>query len=227
MRILAIGDIHGCSIAFDRLLSVVQPQPEDLIVTLGDYVDHGVDSKGVIDRLITLHQTGQLIALRGNHEQMMLNCRHDGKISAWLPMGGKTTLLSYSLSDELNLLDVPDSHWDFLANKCVNWYESDTHLFVHADADPNLPLTEQPEFILFWGLSDRPSPHFSGKTIVYGHQSLESGFPLNLGYAICIDTLAYRTGWLTCLDVNSGTVWQANQIGQTRKFSLNECLNTA
>ncbi|MBE9226410.1 metallophosphoesterase [Phormidium sp. LEGE 05292] len=54
MRILAIGDIHGCAIAFDHLLSVIQPQPEDQIVTLGDYVDRGLDSKGAIDRLITL-----------------------------------------------------------------------------------------------------------------------------------------------------------------------------
>lgn len=225
MRILAIGDIHGCSIALDRLLSVVKIQPEDRIITLGDYVAHGLDSKGVIDRLITLYQTGQLVALRGNHEQIMLNSRQDGKILAWLQMGGKATLSSYSSSEKINLLDIPDSHWDFLANKCVNWYETDKHLFVHADVDPNLPLAEQQEFILFWGLNDCPSPHFSGKTIVYGHQSLESGLPLNLGYAICIDTWAYQTGWLTCLDVNSGKVWQANQIGEVREFSINKSIN--
>ena len=72
MRILAIGDIHGCSIAFDTLIASVQPQPNDKIITLGDYVDRGPDSKGVIDRLIALHETGQLTALRGNHELMML-----------------------------------------------------------------------------------------------------------------------------------------------------------
>lgn len=73
MRILAIGDIHGCSIALDSLLAAVVPQPEDKIITLGDYVDRGPDTKGVIDRLIALHATGQLIPLRGNHEQIMLN----------------------------------------------------------------------------------------------------------------------------------------------------------
>ena len=68
MQILAIGDIHGCSRAFEELIAAVDLQPEDRLVTLGDYIDHGPDSKGVINRLIALHDTGQLVALRGNHE---------------------------------------------------------------------------------------------------------------------------------------------------------------
>ncbi|MBD2182806.1 serine/threonine protein phosphatase [Planktothrix sp. FACHB-1355] len=221
MRILAIGDIHGCSIALDSLLAAVVPQPEDKIITLGDYVDRGPDTKGVIDRLIALHATGQLIPLRGNHEQIMLNSRADGKLLAWLSWGGKATLASYAVSgNEGTLQDIPESHWDFLENKCVNWYETDKHFFVHADAEPNLPLGEQPEFVLFWGPSDRPSPHFSGKTMVYGHDTQESGIPLNLGYAICIDTWPDGNGWLTCLDVTSGKVWQANQAGQQRQLLI-------
>ncbi|MCL1467955.1 metallophosphoesterase family protein [Argonema galeatum] len=221
MRILAIGDIHGCSIALDALLAAVNPQPEDRIITLGDYVDHGPDAKGVIERLIALHEKGLLVPLRGNHEQIMLNSRADGKLLAWLSWGGEATLASYSLeSDRKSLQDIPESHWDFLENKCVNWYETDTHFFVHADADPDLPLAEQPEFVLFWGLCDRPSPHFSGKTMVYGHDTQESGIPLNLGHAIGIDTWAYGNGWLTCLDVTSGKVWQANQAGQKRLFLI-------
>ncbi|MEP0854313.1 metallophosphoesterase [Funiculus sociatus GB1-A4] len=72
MRILAIGDIHGCSMAFEELIAAVDLQPEDRVVTLGDYIDHGPDSKGILNRLIALHYTGQLVALRGNHEHMML-----------------------------------------------------------------------------------------------------------------------------------------------------------
>ena len=75
MRTLAIGDIHGCARSLDKLLSVVQPQPEDLIVALGDYVDRGPDSRGVLDRVIALHAAGRLIALRGNHDLMMLHSR--------------------------------------------------------------------------------------------------------------------------------------------------------
>ena len=75
MRILAIGDIHGCSRAFDTLIDAVSPEPDDQIITLGDYVDRGPDSRGVLDRLVALHDGGRLIALRGNHDAMMLEAR--------------------------------------------------------------------------------------------------------------------------------------------------------
>jgi len=67
-----------------------------------------------------------------------------------------------------------------------------------------------------------PAPHCSGKIMVCGHTSQKSGVPLNLGHAICIDTWAYGKGWLTCLDVISGRVWQANQAGQQREAWIDE-----
>src|SRR5689334_4749079 len=76
-RILAIGDIHGCARALDVLLAAVAPTPADLIITLGDYVDGGLDSAGVIDRLIKLPVTHRLVPLRGNHEEMMTDARRD------------------------------------------------------------------------------------------------------------------------------------------------------
>ncbi|MGL4552234.1 MAG: metallophosphoesterase, partial [Gemmataceae bacterium] len=72
MRTLAIGDIHGYSATLDALLQAVAPAADDRVVTLGDYVDRGPDSRGVIDRLIALHATGRLIPLFGNHDEMML-----------------------------------------------------------------------------------------------------------------------------------------------------------
>lgn len=224
MRILAIGDIHGCSVAFDTLIAAVNLQLEDKIITLGDYVDRGPDSKGVISRLLTLHDTGQLVALRGNHELMMLEARNKNiRESEWRYCGGETTLASYSGSgDAGNMADIPDAHWDFIENACVNWYETDTHFFVHANAYPDMPLTEQPEYMLFWEPFGNPGRHFSGKTMVCGHTSQKSGVPVNLGYAICIDTWVYGKGWLTCLDVTSGKVWQANQVGQLRTAWIDE-----
>lgn len=224
MRILTIGDIHGCSTAFDSLIAAVDLQPEDRLVTLGDYVDRGPDSKGIINRLIALHETGGLVALRGNHELMMLEADKDSsKESYWLRYGGDATLASYSLSGETGkLTDVPDNHWDFLEKVCVNWHETDAHLFVHANAYPDMPLAEQPEHILFWEPFDCPSRHFSGKTLVCGHTSQKSGLPLNIGHAICIDTWVYGTGWLTCLDVISGRVWQANQNADVRMAWIDE-----
>src|SRR5207248_827492 len=95
MRILAIGDIHGCLTALDALLERVAPRPEDLLVALGDYVDRGPNSCGVLDRMIALHATGRLIALRGNHDVMMLGARAGDEFGAWLSCGGKQTLASY------------------------------------------------------------------------------------------------------------------------------------
>ena len=75
MRVLAIGDIHGCSKALDTILAAVQLRPDDQIITLGDYIDRGPDSMGVIERLLALRRLNQVTCLRGNHEQMMLEAR--------------------------------------------------------------------------------------------------------------------------------------------------------
>jgi serine/threonine protein phosphatase 1 len=216
MRVFAIGDIHGCSRALDTLLAAFQPRPEDLLVALGDYVDRGPDSHGVLDRLIKLHATGRLVALRGNHDQMMLDARHNPrKLADWLVEGGRQALASYSALHEAEwFAAVPQAHWDFLEESLVNWFEIDTHFFVHANAYPDVPLNEQPEYMLMWEPLTCAAPHDSGKIMVCGHTSQKSGKPLNLGHAICIDTYAHGSGWLTCLDVISGRVWQANQKGE-------------
>lgn len=225
MRILAIGDIHGCTIAFDSLIAAINLQPSDRIITLGDYIDRGPDSKGIIDRLLALHHTGRLVALRGNHEIVLLNLRATGNESWWREAGGAATLASYSKSgEEGHLADIPDNHWDFLEHKCINWYQTKNHFFVHAGAYPDMPLAEQPDYMLFWEPFDHPAPHISGKIMVCGHTIQKRGMPLNLRHAICIDTWAYGKGWLTCLDITSGRIWQANQKGNIRQAWLDEFL---
>ena len=74
-RTIAIGDIHGCSAALDALLKTIRPRPEDRIVTLGDYINRGPDSRGVIERLIELKDRCRLVPLLGNHDQMLLEAR--------------------------------------------------------------------------------------------------------------------------------------------------------
>jgi len=219
MRYLAIGDIHGCSRSFEALLDQVAPRPEDMIVTLGDYVNRGPNSAAVLDRLVRLNKTGRLIALRGNHEQMMIEARdgNDEKRGGFLSVGGDQTLASYAvLGDAGTFVDVPDAHWDFIENVCRDWYESDTHFFVHANAYPDFPLAEQPVYMLRWESFDDPPPHESGKAMVCGHTSQKSGRPRNIGHAVCIDTYAHGGGWLTCLDISSGRIWQANERRETR-----------
>ncbi len=222
MRLLAIGDIHGCLIALDTLLEAVRPQPDDQIVTLGDYVDRGPDSRGVLDRLLQLRQQFPLVALRGNHEQMMVQARTDPEVREdWLLFGGQATLLSYGQAGEPGRLEeVPQHHWLFLEKNLVWWHETDSHFFVHANVRPDLPLAEQPETTLLWEKLIVVRPHVSGKIMVCGHTAQKNGLPLFLEHAICLDTYVYGDGWLTCLDVGSGQVWQANQRGESRQWRL-------
>ena len=223
-RVLAIGDIHGHAELLDALLRAVVPSAGDVVVTLGDYVDRGPDSCGVLNLLVRLAQAGRLVALRGNHEQMMMEARaSETSYAEWMLNGGEQTLASYSpFDDPGRLADVPDEHWDFLERVCVDWHETATHFFVHAGAYADLPLGEQPTFKLRWDFFDDPPPHESGKIMVCGHTSQRSGKPRNIGHAVCIDTGVYRGGPLTCLDTTSGRLWQAHHDGSVRQSWLEE-----
>ncbi len=221
-RLLAIGDIHGCSRALDALLMAVKPTPEDLIVTLGDYVDRGPDSCGVVERLTLLHKAYRVVSLRGNHEIMMQAAANDHESQHfWMAVGGREAMASYSLTCRMD--DVPGHHWRFIRNTCVDWYETSHYFFVHANVDPELALDEQPSSMLHWEYFNHFSlPHCSGKFMICGHSEQQHGWPLVLDHAVCIDTWCYGGGWLTCLDALSGEIWQANQRGQTRCGSIRE-----
>jgi serine/threonine protein phosphatase 1 len=225
MRTLAIGDIHGCLQALDTLLREVGLQPDDVLITLGDYLDRGPDSKGVLDRLISLGACCACLHLKGNHDLMLLEAREDReKFNDWLESGGKQTLESYHTREDWQTFHeaIPGEHWQFLNDRCLPYHETDTHLFVHANAYPDLTLEEQPDYMLFWEklVASAWRPHESGKTLVCGHSKQRSGRPLVLNRAICIDTGAYSDGWLTCLNVDAGVYWQANESGETRMGNL-------
>jgi serine/threonine protein phosphatase 1 len=226
MRLLAIGDIHGCLLALDTLLDRITPGPEDQLITLGDYLDRGPDSRGVLERLIALNATGRLIPLRGNHDEMLLLARDGRDRCLWLTCGGRNTLASYGIPDgtDGDYQAIPDRHFGFLEEDCRDYYETDTHFFVHANVDPDLPLAEQSTAVLYWDkLFVTQRPHLSGKVMVCGHTRQRSGVPLSLGHTICIDTGVYEpAGWLTGLDVLSGEYWQANQRGEFRSGWLEE-----
>ncbi|MBI1900798.1 MAG: serine/threonine protein phosphatase [Planctomycetia bacterium] len=222
-RVLAIGDIHGCLVALDALLELVRPRPDDLLVAVGDYVDRGPDSRGVIERLLVLEKTGRLVPLLGNHELMMLAARDnlDGYLT-WVEVGGDQTLASYAEPGDVGRIElVPEDHWEFIERRCRPYYETDTHVFVHAALDPAIPLAEQTPYFLYWRKLDPwTSAHSSGKRVICGHTPQPSGLPANLGHTVGIDTWVYGEGWLTCLDVASNEVFQANQRGQARTLKL-------
>ena len=219
-RLIAIGDIHGCLPALETLLAAIRPQPVDTLVLLGDYVDRGPQSRGVIERLLGLQQQCRLVPLLGNHDEMMLAV-YDGRKELyvdWLLFGGNATLESYGT---LQVDKVPAAHIEFLRS-CRLFYESDHHFYVHGNYRAELPLLVQPTETLLWeSLKVRqPGPHCSGKTAIVGHTSQKSGEILDLGYLKCIDTRCYGEGWLTALDVESGQVWQADKNGGMRDSGL-------
>ena len=224
-RHLAIGDIHGCYNALQSLLASVDLRDDDVLITLGDYCNRGANTCAVLDHLVHASSHSDLKAIRGNHDIMMLNAReNDSEFRKWIGVGGTATLLSYAPfdGDSGKLTDVPDSHWQFLESSLLPYYETDSHFFVHANAYPDIALADQPDFMLYWEQFNDPPRHESGKTMVCGHTSQKSGLPTTNGNAICIDTWACGSGWLTCLDVDSGKLWQSNEGGESRTMWLDE-----
>ena len=111
-RLIAIGDIHGCSKALEAVLAAIEPTETDTLVALGDYVDRGPDAKRCIDRLIKLAKTCKLIAIQGNHEEMMLDVVRDGQPPfRWLQYGGVETLDSYGFAGDMSV--IPPEHYAF------------------------------------------------------------------------------------------------------------------
>ncbi|HJT30860.1 MAG TPA: metallophosphoesterase family protein [Pirellulales bacterium] len=214
-RLIAIGDIHGCSAALRALLHAIAPQPEDTIVSLGDYVDRGLDSRGVLDELIALADRCRLIPILGNHDEMMLHAR-DGKddLRFWLECGGQAALDSYGDGIGVGLNAVPRDHFRFLAS-CRAYFETETHFFTHANYRPEVPLDRQDEQALRWlSLRDHlPGPHICGKTAIVGHTPHRE--VLNLGHLVCLDTDCCHGGWLSAMDVATGRIWQADEAGRT------------
>ncbi len=216
-RTIAIGDIHGCSHALQRLLEEIQPTPSDTIVTLGDYVDRGPDSRGVLEQLLELREGCQLIPLIGNHETMLLGALHyEIQKQFWLQCGGAETLASYGGS----LAEIPPSHIDFLQG-CRRFHETDSHIFVHANYDPDVPMPDQSDQVALWEHLTHitPPPHVSGKTVIVGHTPQSNGQILDLGHVIGIDTCVFGGGYLSALDVHTRQLWQADKHGHLRPES--------
>lgn len=197
------------------MLKTVQPNEEDLIVTLGDYVDRGPDSKGVIDSLLSLRETHHTVNLMGNHEIQMLRAlegqNHKDRFLSGL-CGGQDTLDSYGGT----FTDVPEEHWEFM-RKAELYHELDDYILVHAGVDSKLPVTEQGQETYYYQRFYEQEPHSSGKTVVCGH-TIQGDLPTDLGYAICLDTCAYGGGWLSALDLDTGRIWQTNEQGQSREM---------
>lgn len=146
MSLIAIGDLHGCAKTLDALLDRLAPTADDRLVFVGDYVDRGPDSRGVIDRLLAMDAAGArgegpaCVFLRGNHDQMMLDYVDRGQgFDLWRANGGLATLANYV--DAEGRVDVPEAHMDFLRQTRL-YYDTPEATFVHAGLDPLRSVAE-------------------------------------------------------------------------------------
>ena len=226
-RVITIGDIHGCAHALDAILDAIRPTPTDLIISLGDFIDTGRESREVIERLLELRDECEFVSVMGNHEQMLLGALTSERLKdSWLMCGGVAMLNSYKFCGDIDV--VPDEHIAFI-RECRDSFETETHIFTHASYDPNLALSEQPEHDLRWSLLDDaiPEPHVSGRTAIVGHTEQRDGEILDAGHIMCIDTYCHGYGWLTAIDVLTGEVWQASRWGAMRAGDTLEGLQHA
>jgi serine/threonine protein phosphatase 1 len=190
-----IPDIHGRDdLLGEALDKIIAHADAGVIVTLGDYVNKGPHSKQVIDRLSSGVADGwSLVALKGNHDAMMLEALRDPtKIASWLGKGGEATLASYGGDAAV----VPQIHIAWL-DQLRLMHVDNNRIYVHAGVDPDLPLDRQEEATL---LSKRYPKGFSGgygeRHVVHGHDNFPDG-PLLFEGRTNLDTLAWRTGRLT------------------------------
>lgn len=216
-RLIAIGDIHGYADSLAALIDAIDPQPLDTLVPLGDYIDRGPNSRGVLERLIALEDRCQVVPILGNHDEVMLQVRAgaDEAFDEWLSFGGVSTLASY---DCVHPRDIPAEHIRFLEG-CRSYWETSGHFFVHASYLPDLPLAVQPLEVLRWGSlrAGIPAPHYTGKTAIVAHTAQKTHEILDVGHLICLDTHLYGGGWLTALEVSSGQLWQVDAEGRLRE----------
>lgn len=226
MSIYAIGDIHGEREKLEELLSCLPLDTEDELVFLGDYIDRGPDSRGVVDDLIALAKNQKCHFLIGNHESMFLDFlgwtdeRYFGG-DAFLANGGAYTLRSYGYFDlpdaQRSQFRLPPEHEDFYLRLQLHHHEGQ-YVFVHAGLDANEvahedvagALRQTPPKELLWNRTSCDLPHGLGVTMVYGHTPGEDfGVRWNLPYSIGIDTGAVYGGPLTAIRFPGEVLFQA------------------
>jgi serine/threonine protein phosphatase 1 len=216
----AIGDVHGCVDLLAAMLNAIEERAKNeqneagppIVVFLGDYVDRGANSAGVLDLLLSARPSNcERRYLRGNHEQAMISFMDNPVANKrWVLLGGAETMMSYgitppglaSASDEdwagaaAALKDkVPPVHLEFLAG-LERYIELGGYVFVHAGVDSGIALADQPDEVLYWSRAQfiadkRPFSH----VVVHGHTPTQR--PFRDKRRIGVDTGAYASGTLT------------------------------
>ena len=214
-RVYAVGDLHGRLDLLVKLWAIIeadaaQSAVQKVVVFVGDYVDRGPDSKGVINFLLSAQlKDGVVLCLRGNHDQSVLDFLADANVyRSWKPFGAPETLVSYGVKPPLfdderdferarrEFVDkCPKSHVKFLSSLPYS-HSIGGYFFSHAGARPGIPLDEQDPKDLLWIRDEFLTARQPfEKVIVYGHTPIEVA--ARRTYRIGIDTGAYATGRLS------------------------------
>jgi serine/threonine protein phosphatase 1 len=201
--IYAIGDLHGHLDALERLMDRIRPDlSRDQLIFMGDYIDRGPHSRGVVDYVLRLKNSAppeKVVCLKGNHEAMFLNFLLDIDKELFLFNGGFSTLRDYWGEDwqELENLVLPPDHARFYRELKL-YYETPDYIFVHGGLRPGVPLAEQEEEDLLWIRGDFIAAMDDfGRKVIFGHTPFRQ--PLILPNKIGIDTGAVYGNLLTCL----------------------------
>lgn len=212
-RIWAIGDVHGCVAELDRLLDTVAPSADDELIFLGDYIDRGPHSAGVVQRLIRLaREVPGCVFLRGNHEDMFLGFLGLGGRygDSFRTNGGEATLRSYGLADKdaRQVAErLPAEHVAFFTGLRAS-YVTGNFFCAHAGVDPWRGLDEQRDEDLMWIRDDFLRQRASlPRTVVHGH-SPGKEVVVDLPYRIGLDTGLVYGNRLSGLDLTSGDLVQ-------------------
>jgi serine/threonine protein phosphatase 1 len=224
-RIYAIGDIHGRLDLLDRLLQMIDADDAERgdvsteLIFLGDLVDRGPESRGVVERLMSITGKRPVRFLMGNHEEVLLRAA-GGDVAALrflVRIGGKETLLSYGIAEEeYRTLDyeqlsallverMPQDHVEFLRG-FESWIEIGDYLFVHAGVRPGVALEQQKSSDLCWIREDFLNHRDSfGRMVVHGH-SITEAVDLRSN-RIGIDTGAFASDRLTAIGLEGRERW--------------------
>ena len=189
MGLIAIGDIHGCAASLEALLEAIDPTDNDHLLFIGDYIDRGPDSRGVIEQLIELDETHDCTFLRGNHEALMLNYLDLGAFNLWRINGGITTMQSY-ISDDGASVEIPEDHEQFVRDTKL-YHETNDYFFVHAGLKADMTIKEnQEQFgeeVFLWERGHLEASSFAWeKPVVCGHTPHAD--PIDRDKLLMIDT---------------------------------------
>lgn len=193
-RHFVVADVHGHHTALQALLSELSLTDQDQITFLGDLIDHGPDSRGVLDCVISLGT--QARSIMGNHETLLLASMKDLDVERhWLRYGGDKTLSSFGVE---SAAEIPKHYTDWLSSFPL-WIETDEYVFVHAGVDSRLDMTDQTDETLLWQHQSNPQPLANGKTVVSGHTPRLQ--PLFLPHFFSLDTGIANGGLLTAIEL--------------------------